>query len=109
MQRGDIWFVKFGGHGHEYQKWRPAVIIESDRQLKITNVVTVIPCTSQQSKHRDDIFVAKSESNGLKYDSLIKVHHIQTFDLERFDKKLGVLEPEIFEKIKKYLKIHFDL
>ncbi len=109
MKQGEIWFVEFDGQGHEYQKRRPAVIIESNKQLKVTSVITVIPFTSQQKKHADDIFVAKSELNNLFYDSLIKVHQIQTFDELRFEKKIGDLEEEVIYKIKEYLRRHFGL
>lgn len=110
MKQGEIWFVEFDGRGREYQKNRPAVIIESDKQLKITNVITVVPFTTQQKKHSDDIFIAKSEMNNLSFDSLIKVHEIQSFDRDgRFIKKIGELEAEFMEKIKIYLKKHFGI
>lgn len=109
MKQGEIWFVEFTGIGNEYQKARPAVIIESDRQLKVTSVITVVPFTKQQKKHSDDIFVVKSQTNNLLYDSLIKVHQIQTLDQSRFKRKVGVLENEILEQIKHYLKKHFGV
>lgn len=109
MKQGEIWFVEFDGQGHEYQKSRPAVVIESDRQLGVTSVITVVPFTKQQKRHSDDILVTKTETNKLLYDSLIKVHQIQTFDISRFRNKIGVLEAEFVEKIKNYLKKHFGL
>lgn len=109
MEQGDIWFVEFMGVGHEYQKTRPAVVIESNGQLKVTNVITVVPVTKQQEKHQDDIFITKDESNNLLYDSVIKVHQVQTFDKIRFIKKIGRVEGEIMEKIKAYLRRHFEI
>ncbi len=109
MKQGEIWFVEFTGQGHEYQKTRPAVVIESDDQLKVTSVITVVPITKQQEKHKDDIFVAKDEKNNLLYDSVIKVHQVQTFDKSRFIKKIGIVEKEIMEKIKTYLRRHFEI
>ncbi|HEX9503989.1 MAG TPA: type II toxin-antitoxin system PemK/MazF family toxin [Patescibacteria group bacterium] len=67
--------------GHEYQHNRPAVVIEIDNQLKRNNLVTVMPLTSQTTKpHSDDILVKADNSNKLFADSLVKVHHIQSFD-----------------------------
>ena len=109
MKQGEIWFVEFTGQGHEYQKTRPAVVIEADGQLKVTSVITVVPITKQQGKHKDDIFLAKDKNNNLLYDSVIKVHQVQTFDKSRFIKKIGVVEKEIMEKIKVYLRRHFDI
>lgn len=109
MKQGEIWFVEFTGQGHEYQKTRPAVVIESNGQLKITSVVTVVPVTKQQEKHKDDIFIVKDKNNNLLYDSVIKVHQIQTFDKCRFIKKIGEIDKEILEKIKVYLRKHFEI
>lgn len=109
MQQGEIWFVEFTGQGHEYQKTRPAVVIESDGQLKVTSVITVVPVTKQLERHKDDILILKDNSNNLLYDSVIKVHQIQTFDKSRFIKKIGNVENEVIEKIKIYLKRHFGI
>lgn len=109
MKQGSIWFVEFTGQGHEYQKTRPAVIIESDSQLRVTSVITVVPVTKQQEKHKDDIYIIKDEVNNLRYDSVIKVHQVHTFDKTRFIKKIGSVDQEAIEKIKLYLKRHFDI
>jgi mRNA-degrading endonuclease toxin of MazEF toxin-antitoxin module len=110
MKQGEIWFVEFTGVGHEYQGKRPAVIIEGDKQIKIANIITVMPFTSQIKKQIDDIFVPKNSANNLFYDSVIKVHEIQSFDIgNRFIKKIGVVEKEIMEKIKAYLRRHFEI
>lgn len=109
MKQGEIWFVEFTGQGHEYQKMRPAVVIESNGQLKVTSVITVVPITKQQAKHKDDICIAKDSNNNLLYDSVIKVHQIHTFDKSRFIKRIGNIDKEIMEKIKMYLKRHFEI
>lgn len=109
MKQGSIWFVEFTGQGHEYQKTRPAIIMESDSQLRVTSVITVVPVTKQQEKHKDDIFITKDDVNNLLYDSVIKVHQVHTFDKTRFIKKIGNVEKEVIEKIKLYLKRHFDI
>lgn len=109
MKQGEIWFVEFTGQGHEYQKTRPAVIVESNGQLKVTSVITVVPITKQQEKHKDDIFIVKDEINHLLYDSVVKVHQIQTFDKSRFVKKIGNIDKEIMEEIKIYLRRHFEI
>ncbi len=45
----------------------------------------------------------------LKFDSLIKVYNIISFDYSRFINKIGVADKEILNKIKNYLTKHFDL
>jgi len=110
MKYGEIWTVVFTGSvGHEFAKDRPALIIESDNQLKIDNVITIMPLTSKNKNFCDDIIIAKSDLNNLYCDSVLKVHHIQSFDRSRFIRKIGVVENEVMDKIKQYLKKHFGI
>lgn len=56
MKQGEIWLVKFleDIEGHEFKKERPAVIIESDLQLKKSNAITILPLTSNINNCLDD-------------------------------------------------------
>ncbi|OGY48053.1 MAG: hypothetical protein A3J65_01805 [Candidatus Buchananbacteria bacterium RIFCSPHIGHO2_02_FULL_45_11b] len=113
MKQGEIWFVHFidsESVGHEYKKDRPVLIIQSDNQLRISNIICVIPLSSSlDSKKEDDILVEKDGQNMLYYNSLLKVHHIQSFDRERFIKRIGAVNEDVMNKVKKYLRKHFDL
>lgn len=111
IYRGDIYWVNFAPSvGHEYQGRRPAVIIQSNKSLNRTNLVTVLPLTSQLNKlHKDDILITANKTNNLYGDSLVKVHHIESFDRSRFIKPIGKLDNATMDKIKIYLKEHFDL
>ena len=111
MKQGEIWLVKFlNSVGHEYKKERPALIIETDYQIKKSSVFTIIPLTSNSNnKIKDDILVVKDSQNRLYCNSVLKVHHIQSFDKSRFVKRIGVVKKEIIEQVKNYLKIHFGL
>lgn len=111
MKYGEIWSVVYlGSIGHEYKKDRPVLIIESNQQLNITNIITLVPLTSKiENKHEDDILVKKNNINGLKYDCLIKPHHISSFDRSRFIRKIGEVDEEILIKVKEYLRKHFNI
>jgi len=111
MKQGEVWLVEFlNSIGHEYKKERPALIIEIDSQIKKSAVFTIIPFTSNSNnKIQDDILVIKDNRNGLFYDSILKVHHIQSFDRSRFIKQIGVMKKDIVDQVKDYLRIHFDL
>jgi len=110
MKYGEIWLVAYSDSmGHEYQKDRPSLIIESDSQLNITNIITIIPCTTQDKLQKDDIVIKKNPENNLLYDSVLKVHHIQSFDKSRFIKKIGLASDDIMAEVRNYLKKHFKL
>ncbi|MCX6789741.1 MAG: type II toxin-antitoxin system PemK/MazF family toxin [Candidatus Gribaldobacteria bacterium] len=112
MNYGDIYWVDFGNSsmGHEYIGRRPALIIQSNQQLKVSNLVTVMPLTSQTDNCQpDDISIKKNNQNSLHKDSVIKVHHIESFDKNRFIGKIGEVDASTIEKVKQYLKIHFSI
>jgi len=111
MKQGEIWLVKFlNSVGHEFKKERPALIIEVDSQIQKSAVFTIIPLTSNSNnKIKDDILVVRNNQNKLFCDSILKAHHIQSFDKSRFIKKIGVVKDDIFEQVKNYLRIHFGL
>ena len=113
MKQGEIWWVCFDPSiGHEYKKKRPAIIITANKIIKYSNLVTVLPITSNQNNYfLGDIKIKKSDANNLFCDSIIKVSHISTFDKsrDRFIKKIGEVDEIIIREIKKHLKIYFDL
>lgn len=111
MKQGEIWFVSFiESIGHEFRKERPALIVQADDKLRITDVVTVMPLTSNiKNKHNDDIIIKKTNENGLYYDSVLKVYHLRSFDRSRFIKKIGIIDDNVIETVKQYLKEHFEI
>ncbi len=108
---GDAVWVEFDPSvGHEYQSKRPAIVVQSDKQLKKTNLVTIIPLTSQKNNHMpDDILVEACKENNLMCNSIAKVYCIMSFDYSRFEKVIGKINEKIAIKIKDYLRKHFNL
>ncbi len=113
MKQGEIWMVNFDpSKGHEFQKERPAIIISSNELIKYSNLITILPITSNASSCFDnDIRILKDGDNHLFTDSVIKVCHISSFDKnnDRFIKKIGIANDYIIGSIKKYLSKHFSL
>lgn len=109
MKRGEIWLINFDPSiGKEYQKMRPALIIQSDTIN--SNLVTVIPFSSKlKSEDENDILVVRNQFNRLYSDSMLKVKQIASFDKRRFINFIGVLSASNMNKVKEYLKVHFDL
>jgi mRNA-degrading endonuclease toxin of MazEF toxin-antitoxin module len=108
---GDIVWTEFDPSvGHEYQNKRPAIVVQSDEQLKISNLATVIPLTSQSGNVvGDDVIIVADVKNRLRADSVAKVYCITSFDYSRFDKKIGRIGDREVLLIKGYLRKHFDL
>lgn len=111
FRQGDIYWVNFSPSvGHEYKKERPAVIIQSDEQLKKSSLITVMPFTSKlANRHAEDILVRKDKVNNLYADSLIKVHSIVSYDKSRFIGKIGKVSNETMGQIKTYVRKHFGV
>ena len=113
MKQGEIWLVNFNPSvGHEFRKERPAIIISANPVIKYSNLITVMPITSNlDSCLNDDIKIFKDDENCLFTDSIIKVCSISSFDKNngRFIKKVGTANEYIIDQIKKYIKKHFSL
>ncbi|MDP3934919.1 MAG: type II toxin-antitoxin system PemK/MazF family toxin [Candidatus Giovannonibacteria bacterium] len=111
LEFGDIVLVSCDPSiGHEFKGKRPVVVIQSDEQLKRSNLVTIVPLTSNTGNTiSDDIVVVTDSDNNLRTDSVAKVYHITSFDYSRFDKKIGKINANVSDAIKSYLKKHFDL
>lgn len=111
IQCGEIWLVDFDpSTGHEFQKQRPALVIQAAAQIRKSNVVTIMPLTSNLSNTLpDDITIKKSEKNKLLSDSVLKVYNIVSFDYSRFIKKIGDVDAVDLDRVKEYLLTHFGI
>ena len=111
FQRGQIWLVNFDpSFGHEYKRIRPALIIQEDRYIVRSNLLTIIPISSQINKTTDlDILVNKDYLNRLMKDSLIKTKQISSFDKTRCIKFIGSLNKQILEKVDKNIMLFLGL
>lgn len=108
---GDIYLVKFDpSTGHEYKNARPALVIQEENISRVSPYVTVLPVTSQLEKHSPaDVFIAKDGKNKLAVDSVIKVHHISSFDRTRLAHFIGQASSPTIRQVRGYLRRHFGL
>lgn len=55
LEYGDLVWAEFDPSiGHEYKNRRPAVVIQSDQQLRKSNLATIIPLTSNLNNNKGD-------------------------------------------------------
>ena len=108
---GDVVWVEFDPSvGHEYQGKRPAIVVQSNKQLVKSNLVTIIPLTSKMDNFiSDDILIEANGENNLMTNSIAKVYCLTSFDYSRFKKVIGKIDKEAIIKIKNYLKKHLDI
>ncbi|GAB2558887.1 type II toxin-antitoxin system PemK/MazF family toxin [Spirosoma areae] len=96
--------------GHEYQKVRPALIVEGDSYLSLGNLITVIPISSQLHKSTLlDVLIAKTLANRLVSDSLIKTRQVSTFVKRRFIKYIGPCEVSVLWAVLNNLSLYLSL
>ena len=96
---GHIYLVNFDpSMGKEYQKVRPALVVQSNTIH--SELVTVIPISSKaEKKEADDILVLKDSRNRLLHNSLLKVRQISSFDKRRFIHHIGEADPKIINAV----------
>ena len=100
-KQGEIYLVDFEpSMGSEYQKMRPALIIENNFYIPKSNIITLLPITSQIEKAMSlDVIIPKDVGNKLIKDSIIKIQYISTFDKIRLIKHIGICSSEILTKV----------
>lgn len=98
---GHLWLVNFDpSFGHEYQKARPGLIIESDRYIPRGKLLTIIPLSSRIEKPSElDVLIEKDADNRLMFDSLVKTKQIASFDKRRFMKRIGLVDSETIARV----------
>jgi mRNA interferase MazF len=111
FKQGQIWLVNFDPSiGHEYQKIRPALIIESDSYLPLGSLITVIPISSQITKNNLlDVLIPRDTMNRLMSDSLIKTRQISSFDQRRFIKLIGSCNAAVLQSVLTNISLFLDI
>jgi len=111
FKRSQIWLVNFDpSFGREYQKVRPALIVQSDEYIEASSLVTVVPISSRISKHTPlDVLIEKDEDNRLAKDSLAKIKQVSSFDKRLFIKYVGTVKTELMKSIDENLRNYLQL
>lgn len=104
IEQGEIWLVNFNPSvGSEIQKIRPCVIV-NDNRLGRFGLKIVVPITEWKEHLQNYPWIIKvqnSTENGLTKTSAFECFQIKSFSIDRFIKKLGVVEEESILEIHK--------
>ncbi|MBC7474396.1 MAG: type II toxin-antitoxin system PemK/MazF family toxin [Candidatus Sericytochromatia bacterium] len=98
----EIWLVNFEPQlGAEIQKIRPAIIISIDA-MGVLPTRIVVPIRDYKDHHAGMfcyIPITPTKLNGLNKYSTIDCSQIKSFDIQRFEKRLGKLSKEELEEV----------
>lgn len=98
----EIWLVDFEPQiGTEIKKVRPAIVVSIDA-LGILPIRTVVPIRDYKDHHDGMFFyipIEPSKNNGLSKYSTVDCSQVKSFDIKRFEKKLGKLTQDELEEL----------
>jgi mRNA-degrading endonuclease toxin of MazEF toxin-antitoxin module len=111
-QYGEIWLLANPERIKELGKdYRPVLIISNNERNEYDNSVVALSITTDDLENilPVEVFIENTPETGLDYPSKILCDSPFTWDKGiRFDKKLGVANKEIMEKVKKAWEIAFE-
>jgi mRNA-degrading endonuclease toxin of MazEF toxin-antitoxin module len=111
-KRGEIWLIKCDKIKEFSKDYRPALIISNDLQNEYGEYVAVAMMTTDDLENIQlfEVFVKNTSETGLDESSKIILNYPFTvFRKLRLEKRLGVANREIMEKVKIAWKIAFDV
>ncbi|MCX7115784.1 MAG: type II toxin-antitoxin system PemK/MazF family toxin [Gammaproteobacteria bacterium] len=111
MKRGDIYFADLDPTiGHEIKKRRPVLIVSNNASNTASDLITIIPLTSNITKVYPFEVLLSAKETGLTKDSKAQCHQVRTISKRRIErsKRVGSVGG-MLPKIDAALKLHLDL
>ncbi len=105
LNRGEIVLVSFPFTDLTGSKVRPALIFHIYRD----DVIVVFISSSLKTIGDCDMVIKRSEENGLKVDSILKLNKIITLDKSLILGKIGDLEKDVLRKANRNFLKMFEL
>lgn len=110
IRRGDIFYADLSPVvGSEQDGIRPIVIIQNDVGNRFSPTIIGIAITSKEKVKMPTHLEIDGTKYGLEKDSVILAEQIRTLDKSRLKEKVGKLDKETLEKLKKAIEISFGL
>ena len=99
LNRGEIWFYEF----EKPDKRRPVLILTRPKAIPFLNTVTVATITSTMRGLPTEVIVGVEE--GLKHDSVVNLHNVQTVEQSDLRMFIGTLSPAKMHQVCRALMI----
>lgn len=110
VKRGDIFYADLSPVvGSEQAGVRPIVVIQNDVGNRYSPTIIGIAITSKEKIKMPTHLEIDGTKYGLEKDSVILAEQIRTLDKSRLKEKVGRLDKETLEKLKKVVEISFGL
>lgn len=115
MRRGEIRWVDLDPVlGSEADKRRPAVIVSNDGANQAAarlgrGVLTVVPITSNVERIHPFQVLIRAVGSGLSQDSKAQAEQVRAVTVRRVGERLGLVAPDVMERIDDALRLHLDL
>lgn len=110
VKRGDIYYADLSPVvGSEQSGIRPVLVIQNDVGNKFSPTIIAIAITSRQKAKLPTHIEIEGTKYGLDKDSVILAEQIRTLDKRRLKSKVGTVDKETMEKVKKALEISFGI
>lgn len=101
-KRGEIWQVSFEPQvGTEIKKARPAIIMTITAMNALPTRI-VVPIRNYKDTHDRRFYfipIEPNSTNGLSKKSTIDCSQVKSFDISRFQRKIGKLSKEELEEV----------
>ena len=110
IRRGDIFYADLSPViGSEQDGIRPIVVIQNDVGNRYSPTIIGIAITSKEKLKMPTHLEIDGTKYGLEKDSVILAEQIRTLDKSRLKEKVGKLDKETLDKLKKVIEISFGL
>lgn len=110
VKRGEIYYADLSPViGSEQAGIRPVLIVQNDVGNKFSPTIIAIAITSKQKVRLPTHIEIEGTKYGLDKDSVILAEQIRTLDKKRLREKVGKLDEETMEKVKKAIEISFGI
>lgn len=110
IERGDILLVTFDPTvGAEIKKTRPGIVVTNNVANVYSQVLMIVPLTSQRLEKVFPHEVLISKSKGLAKDSKANVAQMRAVDRSRIHAKMGQVSKDTLKKLDVAMKLHLGL
>lgn len=110
IKRGDIYYADLSPVvGSEQSGVRPILIIQNDIGNKFSPTIIGVPITSKLKVNMPTHIQIEGNRYGLEKDSVILAEQIRTLDKTRLKEKVGKLDKNTMESVKRAIEISCGL